>query len=401
MQDLSERKKMQFLQPVACVNYMPCRLTEGKEWYITYYVQDPETRKLKRIRIKLNRIKPISQRRKVAKSMMAALDQRLSLGWNPLLEEKAPRANTHLFAAMDSFLKVKGKETEDNSMRSYRSFIKTFKAWLTAQGFNEETYCCTVTKDVALSFMDDVESELSAKTFNNYITFYRILFNWMEAKGYVDGNPFNDIVKKARRLIKKVRRVMTDGELSRLWSYLQAENPEYLTMCLICYCCFIRPKEIALLRCADIDLVHQVIHVKQEVAKNDNDSYRTIPDDLMPFLRRLDLSRPDWYVFGQHEHGDFRPGPVKMCSRKIAQWWNLHVRPACNFGMDIQFYSLKDTGITNMIGEGTAINLVQQQADHSSLAMTAIYVGKKTDASEELKATKILNIPKPAGNLTP
>lgn len=155
-----------------------------------------------------------------------------------------------------------------------------------------------------------------------------------------------------------------------------------------------RPKEIVLLRCADIDLTHRVIHVKSDVAKNDNDSYRTIPDDLIPFLRRLDLSRPDWYVFGQHEHSDFRPGPVKMCSRKIAQWWNHHVRTACEFGMDIQFYSLKDTGITNMIGEGTAINLVQQQADHSSLAMTAIYVGKKPSATDELKAARILKIPK-------
>ena len=383
---------MLFLQPLPCVNYVPCRLTEGKEWYITFYVQNPETGKLKRIRHKVNRIKSIPARRKVAKSMMAVLDQRLSLGWNPLLEAKAPRANTGLFAAMDSFQKIKGKETEENSMRSYRSFIKTFKAWLTGQGFTNDSFCCSITKDVALSFMDSVESDLSAKTFNNYITFYRTLFNWMESKGYVDGNPFNDIAKKSRRLTKKKRRVMTDAELSRLWSYLQNENAEYLTMCMICYCCFIRPKEIVLLRCSDIDRAHQVIHVKQDVAKNDRDSFRTIPDDLLPFLRRLDLSRPDWYVFGQHDHSDFRPGPVKMCSRKIAQWWNLHVRTACNFGMDIQFYSLKDTGITNMIGEGTAINLVQQQADHSSLAMTAIYVGKKPEATEELKATGILKI---------
>ena len=192
----------------------------------------------------INRIKSIPERRKMAKSMMAVLDQRLSLGWNPLLEAKAPRANTRLFSAMDAFLKIKGKETEENSMRSYRSFIKTFKAWLTGQGFTENSFCCTITKEVALSFMDDVESDLSAKTFNNYITFYRTLFNWMDAKGYVDGNPFNDIAKKSRRLTKKKRRVLTDAELSRLWSYLQDANTEYLTMCLICYCCFIRPNQM-------------------------------------------------------------------------------------------------------------------------------------------------------------
>ena len=45
-----------------------------------------------------------------------------------------------------------------------------------------------------------------------------------------------------------------------------------------------------------------------------------------------------------------------------------------------------------MLGEVTAINLVQQQADHSSVAMTAIYVGHTGTASDELKKTSILKI---------
>ena len=56
----------------------------------------------------------------------------------------------------------------------------------------------------------------------------------------------------------------------------------------------------------------------------------------------------------------------------------------------LQFYSLKDSGITNMLGSGVPVSFVKQQADHSSLAMTSIYLGKSPNASEELKHTHII-----------
>lgn len=392
--DLSERKKMQNFSPLPLCDYRFCTLTEGKEWYITYYVRNPETDKLKRMRIKVNRIRSTTERRKTARLLMAGIDERLRRGWNPLLESKAPKAYQTLFAAFDVYLKIKARESEENSMRSYTSYIKTFKNWLLQNQFDERSYACTVTEDVALSFMDDMEEEVSARTYNNYIGFYRSLFYWMVSKGYVGMNPFLRIQKKPKRLTKKQRRLFTDDELSRLFSFLQADNEPYLVACLLCYCCFIRPKELALLRCRDIDLKKNLVHVAAEVAKNDNDSYRTIPDQILPFLRRMDLSRPDWYIFGQHDFSGFEPGPAKRCSRSLAKFWDLHVRPACDFGQDLQFYSLKDTGITNMLGGGVPINLVQRQADHSSVAMTAIYVGSKPEANEELRDVRIDSLKK-------
>jgi len=239
--------------------------------------------------------------------------------------------------------------------------------------------------------MDWVEGQVAPRTYNNYLAFFRGLFTWMQEKGYADANPFASIPKKAKRLTKKTRRMLNDGELRTLIGFLERKNPEYLAMVLLCYCCFVRPKELALLRCGDIDLEKQTLHIAAEIAKNDNESYRTIPDEMVPYLSKLDLSRPELYLFGNHKtHGDFRPGTKKVCSRKIAAWWNNDVRPACKFGMEVKFYSLKDTGITNMIGAGVPINLAQQQADHSSVAMTAIYIGRKSEATEALKKASII-----------
>ena len=62
--------------------------------------------------------------------------------------------------------------------------------------------------------------------------------------------------------------------------------------------------------------------------------------------------------------------------------------------MELTFYSLKDTGITNMIASGVPVSFVQQQADHSSLEMTSIHCQRSGKATEELKSVDVLNIGK-------
>ena len=297
-----------------------------------------------------------------------------------------------LFDAFEAFLAVKNRELEANSMRSYRSLVAIFRAWLLEHGFEGDAYANSVRGETAVAFMADFELKLAAKTYNNYVAFFRILFGWMVARGYTDVNPFDEIAKKRNRSAKN-RRILTDEELARLIDYLQRENVPYLAMCMICYCCLIRPKEIAMLRCRDVDLVKQTVHVSASIAKNDSDSYRTIPNDLVPVLLALDYSDPERYLFADHDGWDFRPGVKMVCSRKIAKYWDAVVRPACGFGMNVKFYSLKDSGITNMLTDGVPVNLVQQQADHSSIAMTAVYVGRKA-SREELRQMRMLKNPK-------
>ena len=383
---------MQFFKPTPYVQYLPPQLTRGKVWYIHYSVQDPVTGKMKRFRIKLNRIQNKTERLKAAKAIMAALAEKLALGWNPIYERAAPKAYTSLYDAIEAFLKIKEKEMENNSMRSYRSFVRTFKKWLVAHKIGEDIYACSFTKPLAMEFVNDIEADdnISPRTYNNYIAFYRSMFSWFVDKGYVMENVFETFKKKPKRLTKKSRRMLTDEELETLFRYLEKENKEYLVICLLCYCCLIRPKEIVMLKCQDIDLDKQVVHIRAAIAKNDNDSSRTIPDEMLTYLKNLTFSSPDDYLFSDKGHYDFSSGKKKLCSRKLAKYWSDVIRPACKFPMEVQLYSLKYSGITNMIGSGVPISFVKQQADHSSLAMTSIYLGKSPNATEELKKIHII-----------
>ena len=383
---------MSYFKPTPYIDYLPAKLAEGKEWYVYFSIKDPSTGKMRRIKHKINHIKPLKERRSAARVIIARLNDQLALGWNPLLDKVAPLASSKLHEALDSFLRIKGKENEENSMRSYRSYIKSLKKWLHEYGYPDDMYVCAFTRSVALDYMNDIEDDerISPRTFNNYRAFFVLLWNWMIEKGFTSVNPFVEIRKKPKRLTKKIRRPLADDEIRRMVDFLSQENPNYLAACLLCYCCFLRPKEICSLYCRDIDLEKQLVRVDEGIAKNDKGSFRTIPDVVIPYLRRLNWLRSDWYVFSDPH--TFSAGAKKMCSREISRFWNDVVRSGCDFPMDVQFYSLKDTGISNMAESGIPLTFVQQQADHSSVAVTEIYIShSRAKAQEELKEVDILN----------
>jgi len=53
-----------------------------------------------------------------------------------------------------------------------------------------------------------------------------------------------------------------------------------------------RPKEICELKICDISIEKKTIRVRLEIAKNDKESYRTIPDHMMKHFLDLKLSAP-------------------------------------------------------------------------------------------------------------
>lgn len=186
-----------------------------------FYVENPATGKLKRIKIKFNRIKSVRERRRAALMLVAALNERLSLGWNPLVEKIAPRASVKFKDAVNNFIKVKEKEVEANTLRSYNTFAKKLLVWAEYRGFRESSPVAAFTKASAFDFMEDLERDNNfvAFTYNNHLRFYSTLFHWMVQKGYLPDNPFEDIKPKKKSLRKKKRRVLSDDELSDIMEF--------------------------------------------------------------------------------------------------------------------------------------------------------------------------------------
>ena len=77
----------------------------------------------------------------------------------------------------------------------------------------------------------------------------------------------------------------------------------------------------------------------------------------------------DFYLFG----ANFRPGIEPIQTTKFSKFWVNNVKKTLNLSDSYKFYSLKDTGITNMIKAKTDLLSVRDQARHSSVKITNIY----------------------------
>lgn len=377
------------LKSLPLIQYIPPKLTPGKEWYISFYAVYPETGKLRRVKIKLNRIKGIKQRKQFAADLISEITVKLRSGWNPFISAETPKSYQLFFRVCDRFIEIHKKESEHDTVRTYKSYIKHLKEFLLRNGYNDKMYVSQFNKNIATDIMLEMKEneKYAAITYNNYLRGFNTFFNWMLQFNYITENPFSHIRRIPQKKIDKKRKEVGAADRSKLLKFLEVENPNYLAICMLCYYCFIRPKEIALLKIRDIDIVKQVIYVGEDIAKNDNDTVRTIPDSMMPFLMNLNLNYPpDYYLFSADKRFKFDPGKKPLGSRGISRYWTDVIRPIMKFPMTHQFYSLKDTGITNMLENGVSVNVVQGQADHSDLSMTSKYISKRNKkAQEEIK----------------
>jgi integrase/recombinase XerD len=81
----------------------------------------------------------------------------------------------------------------------------------------------------------------------------------------------------------------------------------------------------------------------------------------------------------------FKPGKTKIDPRVIAKYWD-KLRKEIGMPMEMQFYSLRDTGITQMFSDHIDPVHIRNQADHSSLEITNVYTKfASNNISQEIK----------------
>jgi hypothetical protein len=108
------------------LEYIPATIHQGKDFHVSYYVINPDTNKLERKKIRLNRLKKVSDRMATARRLVHTINVKLAKGWNPFIENEAPKSLHKLTNVINTFQTVKFKEAEKNTVRSYSSFLNIF-----------------------------------------------------------------------------------------------------------------------------------------------------------------------------------------------------------------------------------------------------------------------------------
>ena len=354
----------------ALISFRPAQLhSQGKEWYISYYVVNPATDKLHRRRHKINRIKPISERKRYANYLVDEINQKLYAGWNPYTEKEAPKGYTYLPEAFEIFYRAKERELRKESLHSYRSYINNFKKWLGRTG-KESTYSVNFSRMDALDYMDYIfhDMNVSNTTWNNYLRFNRLVFAWMIERQYCVTNHFDQIKKKVQE--QKQRVLIPEQDRDRIKEYLLATDYHFLVVCLLVFHALIRPKDITYLKPSSFNLDNQTIFIAGTFTKNKKDRVVTIPDALLPYISSWSFNhaQEDEFIFGT----DFQPGKIPVNTRRLSKKWDA-LRKDLDLPKEMKLYSLRDSGIVQMLQDRVSPEEVMKQAGHSSLEITTIY----------------------------
>lgn len=371
--------------------YRPAKLRIGKAWYVEYYAYNPELKKMCRKKVMLNYIENLSERRIYGSGLVKRLNAELKKGWNPFINEDSSNNYILISKLLDDFIKLNRKKYADgdireSTIRSYNSYYNKLNVYLVKQK-STEMYVTDYNKKFIISYLDYVYNDLnlSSRTRDNHLKFQRLFCNYLVERSYMNISPAASIsvLGKGKRTAKN-RTVIPLEIMTKVSEYLNKNNRNFLIAAQILYFCMVRPKEMTFIKIEHINVDKSTIFISGTTAKNYMDAVVTIPETLKSLLLEMKINEypKNYYLFS----GEFKPGKIHIRETLFSKYWDRYVRKALNLPLSLKFYSLKDTGITDMIRAYNDPLIARDQARHHDLSITNLYT--PTDmkqANEKIK----------------
>lgn len=361
------------------LNYTPAVFRENKCGdYVEFYAFDPTLGELRRKRIKLGRVKGKLNRRRYAAELIKAINSKLLQGWNPWIDDNTEELDT-FESGLERYEQFLEKMMRDGVYRKetyagYRSYLK-----MTRQFIKERyplTYMYQFNRQFCSAMLDWVFVELGngAQTRNNYLNFLRVLSGFFVDKGLQKSRATDGISPISKRLYQKERKVIPADVVGKISEWCRTHDPHFALACALLYYCFIRPVEMTRLKIGDFHVTESTITIPAESSKNKRTQTITVPNEVMRLAIELGvLSKPvEYFLFSEK----LRPGKVEIDPKIFRDHWE-KVRKALDLRREWKFYSLKDTGITEMCDKNLTTIEIRDQARHTSLAVTDLYTRKR------------------------
>ena len=371
---------------IVFVDYKPAELRANKVWYIEYYAKNPLTEKLERFKKRVPSMKSQREREKYAKKMVQAINQKLETGWSPFYENPSNQYKS-LEDSFSLFLKQLEKEVKDgikrpDTLRSWKSFFSNISAYINEKHLDIK-FVLNIDFLFVNNFLDYIyyDKRNSPRTYNNYLAYMKGFFEWAKLKGYAKQNPAEGIKSKPK--VQKKREPLT-AEVKKCIKELRDKDFHFFTCCMLTYFCLIRRTELTKLKVSDVRLSESRIILDGSITKNRKTDSVTIPDVFLPSLtQHLATANNSDYLFGK----DFKPGKVQLNPKKISDTW-IKYRKKYKFDSKFQFYSLKDTGIMDLLNSGIPSIKVRDQARHYDIKQTEAYTTRNLIADDTIKGAK-------------
>jgi len=368
------------------ISYTYPELYTGKEWYVGFYAFDPVRNEMRRKKIKINFVKRASDRRRYGEALKRRVALQLETGWNPWIDVEKGKAYAEFSEVLSHYRKYIEKLFADEIYRedtyvSYLSYARILQDWNSDRKAPasyiyqfDETFCADFLEYVY------VKRDNSARTRDNYLGWLKSFSSFLLQHRYIKTNPTEGLKTLSKSSKKKQREILQEREVVKLQEYLIEHNKHFLLASYLLYYCFIRPKEMSLLRISSFSISGQTVFIPDTTSKNHKNGTITLPSKVIKLMNEIGIfSHPgNHFLFSDR----FMPGVDYRDSKQFRDYWTNHVRKDLKFSKTLKFYSLKDTGITNMLRTIGSLS-VRDQARHSTLLMTDIYTPHDLQEADE------------------
>lgn len=361
---------------------------QASECYVSFSAFNPEKGKLCAKKIMLGHVKGKRAQKIYGEALIKRLTEKLLEGWNPWIEQTQPLEYTSFDTACDKYREYLMKLMKEHDMReesvvSYLSRLKMLQEWKGKEKVNL-FYTYQFDSKVVGQFLDYifVDRNNTLQTRNNYLAWMKTFCKYLFERGYISVNPTEGFSLVQRRSKGKNRDVIPDKVLQELKAWLEENNKHFLLACYILHYLFVRPKEMSYLKVGDFSISKKTLHLHGDNTKNHHDAILTLPDHVLKLMIELHIfdAPGSYYLFSD----GFAPGKDRKSEKAFRDYWLRYVCKALQLSERYKFYSLKDTGITNMLRANTDILTVRDQARHSSILITDIYTPKDIKEANKL-----------------
>lgn len=349
----------------------PKRHTTSTCDYIDFYARDPFSGEVRRKKISLEKYRHGRERDEMAGQIISQILDKLHKGWNPFAPESEDRRTTPLIDVIDEYVKYLKAEVSRGSKREktfvdYSNRLKHFKKWACFHNIVLIGQCDTTVIENYLEHRMTYDA-VSARTRNNDRTFLSAFFTWCTRRHYIIENPCSRIGNKKTK--EKIRKPLSDIELARIKEYLSVNDRFFLLAVYMVYYSLIRPKELSWLRLSDIDIENQVVVVPDKYSKNRCTEPVGLNSAIVDLMIELNIFKypRHYFVFGY----EMRPSEERRDERQFRERWN-KLRDKLNIPRNRHFYSLKDSGIIDLLTQEGVV-VARDQARHHDVRVTNLY----------------------------
>lgn len=351
------------------LKYTYPRLHTGKTWYVDFQAFDPALNKMRRKKYMLMHIPKIGERRKYATDLCNALLDRLRKGWSPWCDVHDNRGYTSLVEALEKYEKSLEHLPKLKTRQSYSSRLNVLREYI-GQMVLPPHYVYQYNTGFVTDFLDwlYLDRDVTGRTRNNYRGWCSSLAAFFIEREYIHDNPVTNISNVDEA--PKKRKAITDNMLKQMRAYLYEHDRHFLLACMLEYYTMVRPAEMSNIHIKDIYIKDQKLFIPAEVSKNKRDGNVGLNEEILKLMIELGVfNYPDnFYLFGEN----FLPGVKKGSSEMFRRKW-LKLRRALKWSDVYQFYSLKDSGITDL-ANAKGIVIARDQARHTDISTTNKYL---------------------------